>query len=96
MGCIPVDLVLEDLRYRQGRLPGSQIKRILVLQAAETPTPGKQLSVEELAKGFKQYIPGGGKGEAGGAAGGETAVEKLVRFRGTLVDLEKLMEKLDK
>jgi hypothetical protein len=55
--------------------------------------------VEELAKGFKQYIPGGGKGEAGGAAGaagGETAVEKLVRFRGTVVDLEKLMEKLDK
>jgi hypothetical protein len=71
--------------------------RILVLQAAETPTPGKQLSVEELAKGFKQYIPGGGKGEAGGAAaGGETAVEKLVRFRGTVIDLEKLMEKLDK
>ncbi len=53
--------------------------------------------MEELAKGFKQYIPGGGK-EAGGAAaaGGETAVEKLVRFRGTLVDLEKLIEKLDK
>jgi hypothetical protein len=52
--------------------------------------------VEELAKGFKQYIPGAGKEGGGAAAGGETAVEKLVRFRGTVVDLEKLMEKLDK
>jgi hypothetical protein len=52
--------------------------------------------VDELAKGFKQYIPGGGEEAGAAAAGGETTVEKLVRFRGTLVDLEKLMEKLDK
>jgi hypothetical protein len=54
--------------------------------------------VEDLAKGFKQYVPGAGDATAGAAAhaSNETPVEKLVRFRGTVIDLEKLMEKMDK
>jgi hypothetical protein len=51
-----------------------------------------------LAVGFKKYIPGAGA--TAGAGSGESSVvaesSKLVKFRGSVIDLEKLVEKLDK
>lgn len=49
-------------------------------------------SDKELASGFKQYVPGTEMESA--ASTGET--NKLVKFRGTVLDIEKLMEKMDK
>lgn len=55
------------------------------------------LSAKELAPGFRQFVPGDDKdGEDKGdavVAGGE---EGVVAFRGSVVDVGKLMEKLDK
>ena len=52
-------------------------------------------SDKELASGFKQYVPGT---EVEGREDASPTLEtnKLVKFRGTVLDIEKLVEKMDK
>ena len=57
------------------------------------------LTDSELASGFKQYVPGSqsnGGGDTAPAAASALETNKLVKFRGSVLDLEKLMEKMDK
>ena len=57
------------------------------------------LTDSELASGFKQYVPGSqsnGGGDTAQAAASALETNKLVKFRGSVLDLEKLMEKMDK
>jgi len=58
---------------------------------------GDVLTDKELASGFKQYVPGCSQQEgATGAAQPTTETNKLVKFRGSVLDIEKLVEKMDK
>jgi hypothetical protein len=53
--------------------------------------------MDDLAVGFKKYIPGAGTTAADSSAAAVVAESsKLVKFRGTVIDIEKLVEKLDK
>lgn len=64
----------------------------------EKETQAKQeegLSAKDLSSGFRQFVPGDKEGEKEGvkATSGE---EGVVMFRGSVVDVGKLLEKLDK
>lgn len=53
-------------------------------------------SDRELAAGFKQYVPGGAPDASTDAVAATMETNKLVKFRGSVLDIEKLMEKMDK
>jgi len=53
-------------------------------------------SDRELAAGFKQYVPGGATDASTDAVAATMETNKLVKFRGSVLDIEKLMEKMDK
>ena len=65
---------------------------------------GAVSSSKELSAGFRQFLPSGGKDngqQAAGVSGGQDSAiapqtNKLVKFRGSVLDLEQLMDKLDK
>jgi len=54
------------------------------------------LTAKELSTGFRQFVPGDKEGEDKGDVVAPTGEEGVVAFRGSVVDVGKLMEKLDK
>lgn len=68
-------------------------------EGAELPVKESTDAVQtkELTSGFRKYLPAAASSGDGAVQSGETPqTNKLVKFRGTVLDLEQLMDKLDK
>jgi len=95
-----------SLKLAQGHKETVNYRSLVDIEQGTQPPQESEADSKKLSAGFRQFLPGrlaaasgGVSDSASGSGDNETCTpqtNKLVKFRGSVIDLEKLMQKLEK